>query len=520
MIPVRNAVILAAGPATRFVPLSLEQPKGLFEVGGERLIERQIRQLLQAGISDITLVLGYKREMFLYLQEKFGVRCLYNPLYEEKNNIESLLLARDRIADTYICSCDDYFVQNPFRQQEEHAFYAGYRVDGPSQEMFVRTDADGRILKMEKGLDGGAILLGHSFWTKEFAEAFFRIADCDRCVGRYEKAYWEWLVRDQLALLPPFYFKEYPAGRIFEFDYFEELRDFDEAYRADAHSRIIRNICMVMHCKDMDVKCFRAVHEGLTNRSFVFRVGETDYIYRHPGDGTEYIISRRNERQSLEYARALGLDPTYLYMDVEEGWKISRYVPAFREPDYADEADWAKVLPVLRRLHRSDVHPGYGMRPWEDALAMEALLRTKNPACFAPYEDLKARVGALYESTLGDGVQKCFCHGDTYAHNWMITPAGEVILIDWEYAGWSDPGIDVGYYIVDAQYDLPTARRFIAAYLEGAVTPVLERHYLSYTALIAYYWFVWALYRTSCGAHMDDSLTAWREMAERYACPR
>ena len=42
---VNNAVILAAGASTRFIPLSLEQPKGLFEVKGERLIERQIKQL-------------------------------------------------------------------------------------------------------------------------------------------------------------------------------------------------------------------------------------------------------------------------------------------------------------------------------------------------------------------------------------------------------------------------------------------------------------------------------------------
>ena len=68
MIKVRNAVILAAGAATRFVPLSLEQPKGLYEVNGRRLIDRQIEQLLEAGITDITLVLGYKKEMFYYLK--------------------------------------------------------------------------------------------------------------------------------------------------------------------------------------------------------------------------------------------------------------------------------------------------------------------------------------------------------------------------------------------------------------------------------------------------------------------
>lgn len=58
-------MILAAGASTRFIPLSLEQPKGLFEVKGEKLIERQIQQLQDAGIKNITIVLGYKKKCFI-----------------------------------------------------------------------------------------------------------------------------------------------------------------------------------------------------------------------------------------------------------------------------------------------------------------------------------------------------------------------------------------------------------------------------------------------------------------------
>ena len=180
MVKVRHAVILAAGAATRFVPLSLEQPKGLFEVGGQRLVDRQIEQLLQAGITDITVVLGYKKEMFAYLSEKYGVRLIDNPAYNTENNIRSLLCARDYLEDAYICSCDDYFKVNPFRAEEEHSFYAGEHVDYASKEMFVLTDSQGRITRMEKGLQGGDILLGHSFWTAAFARKFVSIAQSDR----------------------------------------------------------------------------------------------------------------------------------------------------------------------------------------------------------------------------------------------------------------------------------------------------------------------------------------------------
>ena len=44
------------GFGSRFVPLTFETPKGLLEVYGERMIERQIKQLHEVGIQDITIV--------------------------------------------------------------------------------------------------------------------------------------------------------------------------------------------------------------------------------------------------------------------------------------------------------------------------------------------------------------------------------------------------------------------------------------------------------------------------------
>ena len=73
-----NAIIMAAGPSTRFAPLSYEKPKGLLKVKGEVLIERQIRQLLEAGITEIIVIVGYKADMFRYLEDKFGVPVFIN----------------------------------------------------------------------------------------------------------------------------------------------------------------------------------------------------------------------------------------------------------------------------------------------------------------------------------------------------------------------------------------------------------------------------------------------------------
>ena len=514
---VKSAVILAAGSATRFIPLSLEQPKALYEVRGEKLIDRQIKQLKEAGVEDITVVVGYKKDMFRYLAGKYGVRLLFNPAYNVKNNIESLCAAREHISDSYICVCDSYYVENPFNRYEYRSFYAGYSSAELQDEFHPHTDSEGRIVKIDKCVDSGFVLLGHSFWNSEFTSAFFALADADRKTGAYDALFWEWLVKDRLESLPAFCFKEYAPGCIHEFDYFEQLRQLDPGYAVNAHSDILRNIKLVFRCDEEDIVDFRTVSEGLTNTSFVFQIGGIDYIYRHPGDGTERIIDRRNEKTSLIKAKEFGVDPTNIYMDVIEGWKISRFVHDFREPDYASFEDSKKVISVLKRLHSLPIRVDYGLRPWEDALAIERLLREKDPHCFEAFEGLKAKVGALYQRTLGDGIEKCFCHGDTYRPNWMIKPDGDVILIDWEYSGFSDPGIDVGYYIVDAMYGFEDALRFIREYTGEGASEAEEFHYLAYTAIIAYYWFVWAMYRESCGANMGESLENWRLMAEKYA---
>lgn len=513
---VNNAVILAAGASTRFIPLSLEQPKGLLEVKGETLIERQIQQLQAAGVMNITVVLGYKKEMFYYLKDKYGVKFIINDAFNIKNNIESLYLARKELKNTYICVSDSYFVENPFNQYEYQTFNAGISSEEPTNEMYVDCNANRKIIFMEKGRAKGQILLGHAFWRKEFSDAFIALAEADREVGKYNSAFWEWLVKDNLDKLPPFYFKEYAVGNIFEFDYFEDLRKFDDHYLGHSHSEIIRNIKLVFRCDEEDIVDFRNVSKGMTNTSFIFKIDGVDYIYRHPGDGTESIISRRNEKTSLVKAKQIGVDPTYIYADVNEGWKISVFIPEFREPDYNSFEDSKKILAVLRQLHSSDVKVDYGMKPWEDSIDMEELLISKDPNCFKPYEELKEKIGRLYQMTVGDGIEKCFCHGDTYKPNWMLKPDGDVILIDWEYSGFSDPGIDVGYYIVDAMYDFDQAENFIREYLQDNYNETTRFHFMAYTAIIAYYWFVWAMYRESCGAVMGEALTNWRDMAVKY----
>ncbi|MBQ9249409.1 MAG: phosphotransferase [Oscillospiraceae bacterium] len=516
---VDNAVIMAAGMSTRFVPISLEKPKGLLVVKGEVLIERQIEQLQAAGIREIVLVLGYKKEAFFYLESKYeGLKIVINPEYNTKNNTHTLYLAQRYIKNTYICSSDDYFTDNPFEEYVYESYYAAIHVTEKTNEWYMTPDAKGYIARVDKSGAEGDIMLGHVYWDRAFSAAMLQILNEDHGVGNYDTVLWEQVLTDNLKVLPPMSIKVYPDGMIFEFDSLDELRAFDDSYVNHTHSKIMKNIADVMHCQESDILNFKAIKLGMNNSTFMFQMRGKKYVYRHPGDGSEAMISRKHEKKALELAKSIGVEPTFLYMDEEEGWKISAYVEDIRTPSYDSFEDSRRVLAVLRTLHEKKLTVDWSFLPWEGANRIEEILRgEKGGIADHEFRQLKADVEKCFRKCEGDGVESCFCHCDTYASNWMLTDRGDTILIDWEYAGNADPGCDLGAYIMDSKWEIQEAERFVKEYCGEAYNDTLRFHYLAYTAIVAYYWYVWALYQESCGTVMGESLYNWRVMARRYS---
>ena len=116
-----------------------ERPKGVLKVRGEVLIERQIRQLKDAGIGDIVVVVGYKKERFFYLEDMFGIKLVINEDYATRNNNPTIYKVRELLGNTYICSSDDYFSENPFEAYVYDSYYAATYQAGPTEEYCLFT---------------------------------------------------------------------------------------------------------------------------------------------------------------------------------------------------------------------------------------------------------------------------------------------------------------------------------------------------------------------------------------------
>ena len=69
--------------------------------------------------------------------------------------------------------------------------------------------------------------------------------------------------------------------------------------------------------------------QGITNLSCHFRVGDQEYVYRHPGAGTDKIVDRAAEFEALNLARDLGIDHTFITGDTV---KAGRFHVSFPTP--------------------------------------------------------------------------------------------------------------------------------------------------------------------------------------------
>ena len=282
----RNAIIMAAGTASRFVPLSAERPKALLDVKGEILIERQIRQLQEAGISDITIVVGYKAEMFEYLKEKFGVSIVLNEDYYRYNNTSSVIRVLDKLGNTYICSSDNYFPENVFMEDPSQSYYSALYAEGETNEYCLTIDAKDNITEVAVGGHDAWYMIGHVYFSEDFSKAFKQLLAAEYEKEETKQGYWEDVYIRYINELPLMQVHRYKEHDIEEFDSIDELRLFDESYINDTRSSVVKAIAKEMNCSEADLSKFiRIKHEG-DYLLFSFQKGAETYRY----NGQEKLI--------------------------------------------------------------------------------------------------------------------------------------------------------------------------------------------------------------------------------------
>ena len=511
---VDNAIVLAAGMSTRFVPFSYEKPKGLTVVKGEVLIERQIRQLKEAGVKEIVLVLGHMMEKFLYLIDKYGVKVVVNNEYRYKNTHSSVYFARDYLKNSYICCADNYFPQSIFHQYEYHSLYSVLYMEGTWRgERGVTTDNKGLIIATQRPAVDQWVMNGYAYFDSEFSIAFKKILEEMWNAPGSDSLYWEQVYAEHVAELH-LYAVKHTDDEVMEFDSVAELEKFDPEFIKYNDMTLTRNICSTLNCTPSDIHDIRPIQKGYTNKSFSFSCRGKQYIYRTPGQISADWLDRRSERRALEIAKRLGIDETYIYED-ESGWKISDYVEVTDNFSFGNDVHVKMLCSYLKRLYEKPYTCG---RLWDYLYEAKQLLEKIRDIDKEAYQVATEKLPIAEEidrAVKADGWPIQLTHNDLYEDNLLIS-RDKLYLIDWEYAGDTDIGYDLCKLFVKNGAVGPDIDKWLEHYFGRNPTDAERKHIIGCAAVSFYYWYVWALYMVKRGNNYSDLMLQYLTIMNQY----
>lgn len=223
---VDNAIIMAAGFGLRSLPLSRVVPKGLYKVRGEILIERQIKQLKEVGINEIIVVVGYLKEKFEYLEEKYGVILVENNDYYRYNNISSIFVAKEYLKNSYICCSDNYFNINVFKDYVYDSYYSCKYTEDYADEYCVTKMNGEYIAEIHKGGSQAWYTIGEAFFSDSFSSTFLKYLEVEYSEPDTKKMLWDDFHIKHIDELPILLVK-YTDEIVQEFDTVEDVVAFD-----------------------------------------------------------------------------------------------------------------------------------------------------------------------------------------------------------------------------------------------------------------------------------------------------
>lgn len=517
----KNAIILAAGKSNRFAPFTYERPKGLFRIKGEILIERQIRQLQEAGINEIYVVVGYMKEKFFYLESKYNVHLISNSEFGQKGNLYSLFLARKHLDNSYICYADHYFPQNPFLNDNSQNY--SYRAIAKQVGIFRQfgvtvSDAD-VITSVTVGGHDGLAMVGQAYFNSGFSHRFRELMEDEINDFGVSSMFLEEFYARHIEELTMFA-KMYDTEDVIEFDGIDDLDRFDSEFLDNVDSEIINNICEVLKIYPKQIKNIAVINAGLTNVSFTFDAGMTKYVYRHPGGAAGNLIDRQAELVAQTTAKNRGIDDSAIYMDLS-GWKISRYIEGANYCDFESSKDQLETgMNYLHRIHDTTIDGDVKVfDDFEEAMKLISLASSTKGNLSDEFAEIIEKVGKLYSLIKKDakrlGYGLVLCHNDVYIPNYLRDKNGQVYLIDWEYAGLNYAANDLGGILSRYDWTNEQITRYLRAYFGRELTVDENRFYKAFIPISAFYWFAWGLYKGSVGD--DDGfffLSAYRNLVK------
>ena len=256
----------------------------------------------------------------------------------------------------------------------------------------------------------------------------------------------------------------------------------------------------------------------MTNRSFLFRCRGRRYIMRIPGEGTQQLINRREEADVYAALAGRGISDDVLYINPENGYKISAFLEGARECDPFCAQDVRRCMAHLRAFHEQKLTVGHTFDIFGRIDFYQSLWHGA-PSAYRDHAATSAHIRSLRPFLESLALPPVLTHIDAVPDNFLFVPGegGESIrLIDWEYAGMQDPHVDIAMFCIYAFYDREQVDRLIDLYFpEGCADAVRVKIY-GYIAACGLLWSNWCEYKRMLGVEFGEYSLRQYQYAKEY----
>ena len=241
---------------------------------------------------------------------------------------------------------------------------------------------------------------------------------------------------------------------------------------------------------------------GMTNHSYKVTLenGE-ELLVRIPGEGTEKMINRLDERKSTELACELNIDSKLLYFG-DDGTKVMKFIKnpqPMNEEVMRRKENLRQAAEIFHRLHYSGIDTGVRFEVFDMADLYEKIIRESGVAFYDDYEAVKQTVMNIKaEFDAAGTAPRVPCHNDSLMGNWVLDGDGKLYLIDWEYSGMNEAMWDLSCLSIEADYGTSEDDELLKTYYsyEGLEAGVEEKkHFIAAKLYVDYLWTLWGLTR-------------------------
>jgi thiamine kinase-like enzyme/choline kinase len=510
---VRQAVILGAGERKCF-----DRPVGFLELEDSTIIERLITLLNANGIGKIVIVTGYKKEYYEELAKKKNLTLVYNEKYKWTGTMHSLALAEEYITDDFLLIESDMMSEERaltyLLENEKENCMLTTSESGSGDEAFVEV-RDNHIFRISKDIHQLNKIDGEFIGISKISLAAYKKMLEDFSYNKNPYLNYEYVMLNIMNEYNIGYEKidDLVWSEIDNEEHYNNLRYviYPKLQRKEMEIRKQYVKQLLSEVLDVDPSKIDKIEKlgGLTNKNYKVRINEKDFVARVPGNGTNQLIDRLNEKTNSSIAYKIGLDSHAIYFNENTGLKICKYIEDAETLNPATgkrEHNMELIAGALKNLHACKEMFYKNFDPFVDTVFYETATVNANGKLFDDYYEIKEKFMGLKDEIEELGIEFTPCHLDALPENFIKSGEDKIYLIDWEYSGNYDSLWDIATISVECGYTEDEEELFFRKYFGKEATETERRKIAIHKIMQDMCWSMWSAAKVAKG---DDYLAEY-----------